>query len=253
MDKRTSVALIDLQWFAEDNQDTNAAKESQNSESGKGSSEVREWMNDLPEPLRADKRLAKFADKAGIAKSYLELEGKLGRSLELPGKDAKDEDWSKFFDRAGRPKEAGDYALDPTGVDPDYLTMIKGMFHSAELTPRQAERLHKALVNQAATAKQKQDEAKAQAMKDGETTLREVWGQQYDAKMEIARRFVTSSGGEEALKHLEDIGAANDPIILQLIASAGEARGPHRFITGVTSKGQPSNPYEYMRKDLGKA
>ncbi len=256
MAKTMDLARVHLQWFA-DNPDPDPAKVDPATDPGKGSSETPNWTDDLPEPLKASKTLAKFSGpswKESLAKSYVELEGHLGKSIQLPGKDAKDEDWSKFFDRVGRPKAADDYAIEPVeGSDPGYLSKIKGMFHAAGLSQAQAERLHKHLVAEAVATNQAAAEARAKAVQDGETVLREAWGQKYDAKIETVRRFVLNTGGEDAMKHLEEIGVASDPVILQLIAAGAEASGPHRFIVGMNPKGGKTHPYDYMREQLGQA
>ena len=52
------------------------------------SNAVPEWIGTLPEDLQANSSLHKFKDTGGLAKSYMELEGKMGNSMRVPGADA---------------------------------------------------------------------------------------------------------------------------------------------------------------------
>lgn len=232
---------------------------------GKTTPETSSWMDDLPKPLRESKSLAKFQSKDKLAESYLALEGKLGRSIELPGKDAKPEDLERFLTKLGRPAKPEEYNLEPVEgfeAPEDYLHAIRGAFHAAGLTNVQANALHRFIAGNVAegsiqTAQDREameKEAKAQATKareESEQTLRNAWGLNFDTRLEYARRFVQNEGGERAVEHLEKLGVASDPVLLQLFAKAGSALGSARFVTGTAPKGQVSNPYDYMKKDLG--
>lgn len=247
-------------------QDVESIVEPQATIPGETASETPDWKDDLPESLKASKRLAKFKSKAELAQSYEELEGKLGRSVEIPGKDAKPEEWDKFLTRLGRPKSADEYVLESvdgfTATD-SYLSELKGIFHSAGLTAAQANIIHKELAARAAMVeeqernskedeREKREESVRAKREAAENTLRNAWGLNYDIRLEHARRFVIAEGGEEALAHLDSIGVGSDPVVLKLLSQAGAATGSHRLVTGLAAKGQHPGPYEYMNRGIGK-
>lgn len=239
--------------------------EAQSTATEQTESETSDWKDDLPESLKASKRLAKFKSKAELAQSYEELESKLGRSVEMPGKDAKPEDWDKFLNRIGRPKTPDAYTLGPVDgfTAPDsYFSGIKEIFHAAGLTERQADIIHKAIamaaVENDGNSWENEKAEKEQASLDikakreyAENTLRNAWGLNYDIRLEQARRFVITEGGEQALAHLDEIGVGSDPIVLQLLSKAGATSSSHKFVTGQASKGQQPRPYDYMNGQSG--
>ncbi|MEZ5823461.1 MAG: hypothetical protein R3C97_01570 [Geminicoccaceae bacterium] len=73
-----------------------------------------------------------------LARSYVELEKRLGRSILVP--DADDaEGWNRFFDAAGRPGQPEDYHIEPRHpmVTPD--GEVNRLLHAAGFSQRQAE------------------------------------------------------------------------------------------------------------------
>jgi len=221
-------------------------------DAGKGNTEATTtWMDGLSEPLKASKSLARYSSVDDLAKSYVELERKLGGKSEIPGPDAKPEDWEKFYSLAGRPKAAGDYAIEPVeGFEPDpkFMTEFKERLFAAGISQSQASKIYAFLSEGASggAAEQAREIEKATAAQD--QMLHEAWGAKYDEKREQARRFVLKVGGESAIDHLEQAGATKDAIVMQLLAAAGEAVSPHRFVDGATPKGQKAAPYSYMNE-----
>jgi hypothetical protein len=228
-------------------------------------SETASWVDTLPEPLKANKALAKFKDHIGLAQSYLELEGQLGKSVVLPGKDAKPEEWDKFYARLGRPNKPEEFqleALEGFEAPETYLSRLKAIFHAAGLSPGQANAIHKAIAQDAMVtmteASKAQEvaaaqavEAQAQKREQAEKSLRNAWGFDYDLRMEQARRFVLANAGDQGFNYLEKIGVASDPIILQLFANAGAATGNHKFVSGNGGPVKPPDRYDWMREKYG--
>lgn len=272
MDEQTARTLgIHLQWFGEDNPQPEAKPNAEPAAAapGQGPSESSDWMVDLPEPLKLNKSLAKFSGPKGkenLAQSYLELEGKLGRSVEIPGKDAKPEDREKFLSRLGRPKTAEEYnleAIEGFKAPEDYFKYLKGVFHKAGLSPEQANSLHRDIAMNAMETAKKGAEArtaaekaaiagKLKAQEESKQALQAAWGLNYESRLDQARDFILVEGGEQSLAYLEANGLQNDPVLLQLFAKAGAALAPHRLVNGKPVKPSPDHPYGYMKKDLGR-
>lgn len=244
-------ALIDLQWFAEDNPgDGKGAAAGSNP--GKGSV-ASDWISDLPDDLKSLPTIAKFSGPQGpstLAKSYVELEKKLGQVIVLPKGDAKPEEWEKFYSQVGRPESPDNYQFDPVvGFDTDKAVeaSIKKMAHAAGLSQAQAAKLYAFYGKQALeSAKATRSAAEAEKAKTmGQ--LKEAWGQNYEHNLELADRFLDKVGGDGTAQYLKDKGYANDPVLLTIFAHAGELTGAHKFVVG--SRGStkaPANPYAYM-------
>lgn len=257
MARNQDPARVDLQWFGEDNPNPEEKPQAEagSAAAGTGSSEAPSWRDELPEPLKTSKSLAKFAKPADVAQSYVELEGKLGKSIAIPGKDAKPEEWEKFFSRIGRPQTADDYSLEPVDgfeLDQAFMSRLKASLHAGGLTQAQAQRVFQFLGTETVTGQTAQREARAQKFNEGKTALQRDWGPRYEEKLEYAKRYVQQNGGDAAARHLEELGVDNDPVILSLLSRAGEATGAHKFVTGTSSKGKTDGAYGYMAAQLGK-
>lgn len=118
-------------------------------------------------------------DVASLAAKARNAESLIGRSIQLPGADAKPEDWDKVYDRLGRPKTPDGFEFKlPEGLpenfayDKDRATAFKSWAHQAGLTPKQAQAIHDAVVKAdgetwraiSADAKKVQDEATAKGV-----------------------------------------------------------------------------------------
>ncbi len=239
--------MDDTRAPAGDNQQVHVPDAGADANAAQGKSEPSTWRDKLPESLKTAKTLEKFKSEQDLAKSYVELETRF-RTGEIakPTDDATPEEWDKFYAKVGRPKQADDYALSAEGYEADdkFMGDLKKRFHKAGLDPKQAKSMFDFI-----TEKGKESSAQESARtKANEQALDQAWGHQRDQKLELARRFVVKNGGEKALAHLERIGAASDAVVLQLLASAAEGTGPHRFVDGVTSKGNKPEPYGYMNE-----
>jgi hypothetical protein len=186
--------------------------------------------------------------------AYAELESKIGKSLTLPGPDAKPEDWAAFFDKAGRPKDAKGYGLKrPDSIDagmlPDDMVGAFGeLAHKLGLLPDQAAGVLGFYTGriEAGIGLQKAAEEELRA------TLQKEWGPNFDKNMRLAQRAVQRFGGDEALaalgplenalggaglaKFMHAIGAAISEDTLAGAGSSGGAAGMPGTAEGAKAK-----------------
>lgn len=232
----------------------------------KPSEGTKDWKDIFADQsLRSSKQLAKFKTADALAKSYVELESKLGQKNEPPKDGAGPEEWERFYTSKGRPQSPAEYkfdAIDGFDVPDVYYDSLKKYFYDIGLDSRQANKMNRLLAENYLNSVKMQNESNAQnkqkaeqehkaALEEAESTLHQAWGLNYDVRLNQARRFLTDNGGDDVIQHLEDIGVASDPVLLQLFAVAGAATGSHRFITGENPKGKnnPGDRYAYMNAD----
>lgn len=236
---------------AGDNQVQATADVSPDTGAGQGNSDQgTSWRDKLPESLKTSKTLAKFTSEEALAKSYVELEAKLGKGVSMPEKDASPEEWDKFYSKLGRPKQASDYAIEPVEgfeVDDDNLTELKAAFHKAGLTVSQANAVFKHIASQAAGNMSAQQEALAKAQEEHMAALQEAWGPKYNERVELTKRFILKVGGEKAIEHLDRLGVSGDAVVLQLLGAAAQTLEAHQFVDGSPVVKKPQ-PYAYMSK-----
>src|SRR5688500_19928828 len=76
-----------------------------------GSSGAADWLAGLEADNRSLVEAKCWKGPQDAIKSYRELETRLGQTLPVPGKDATPEEWTKHYDKLGRPPTTTDYAL----------------------------------------------------------------------------------------------------------------------------------------------
>lgn len=108
--------------------------------------DIPEWLNDLPDDLKNDKSLHKFPDKEKLAKSYIELEKKIGGMVSLPRDETDEEGYNKILARLGRPDDVKGYEH-PEGLDEDTKTLLSDIALKSGLTKRQYQSFAKMLMD----------------------------------------------------------------------------------------------------------
>ncbi len=201
---------------------------------GEGGGNGEGWIDQLPEELRGAETLKKFTDPGALAKSYVELEGKIGTAVQVPGNDATPEEVDAFNARV-RPESAEAYELPvpenlPEGLapEPEFLGEFKGLAHKIGLSQRQAASLndwwngmqveaHKAQMVQ-------QEEARADMEKD--------FGPEFEKIMANAKRFITGSDDPEVVRIFFKTAMGNNKHMIRFFARIQETMGESTGIKG---------------------
>jgi hypothetical protein len=165
---------------------------------------VAEWLQGMAPELQALAKAKGWKGPADLAASYQSLEKvygaeKAGRTvLALPKDDAPAEEWAAVWAKLGRPEDAAGYKLaEGDGVDAAFAEWAGGTFLEAGLTTKQAEVLKtkwNALQGSMVEAEDKQfmEQAKSEF-----GALKTEWGGQFDAKLELGKRFAAKAGFSE--------------------------------------------------------
>lgn len=100
------------------------------------------WRDNLSEEYKTHKSLESYKDLNSLAKSHIEAQSYIGGSVKVPGAEATEEDWNKFFDKTGRPKTQDEYTSDiklPDGMtyNDDSLKEFKDLAHKYGLSNKQ--------------------------------------------------------------------------------------------------------------------
>ncbi len=180
----------------------------------------------------ARKHAETFASPADAAKSAFSLRQKMSNAINIPGKDATDEDRAAYREKLGVPKTAGEYdfvmpeGTELTESDQAGLDRMKEMYHKAGMTPDQVKILNGELFTQ--EAGRKEDSAKkAEAdVAQAETDLRKEWGDDYTANKNHADRALKAFGGDDFIHMMETaefngVKFGNNPALLKVFAGIG--------------------------------
>ena len=185
-----------------------------------------EWRTGLPEDLRGSASLAKYNTVADLAKGHIETEKLLGSRIPVPGPDAKDADWNEIWTKMGRPPDAKGYKL-PQGVefDADSQTALQGFMgkmHAAGLTQKQMDAAVGWYAENETARIQEELAADAAEHQASVAALKTEWGQEYDAKVALARQAVMAFGGEKLAAWMNETGLGDDQTLIRAFAAAGK-------------------------------
>jgi hypothetical protein len=188
------------------------------------------WKSQLSKPLQAEERLNKFNETGftGLAESYLELEGKIGRTITVPDEKASAQEKEAFYAQLGRPEKAEDYALDRPQL-PDGLNYseqqekdFKELAHKLGVSQDQAKELNNfyngLIVKQFEEAKATREAARVATRE----LLGGEWKGDFDANMKYVQRAYAYFGGEEVTRAMEITGAGDNADVIRMFAKIGK-------------------------------
>lgn len=225
------------------------------------------WYAGLPEDLRGEGTLTKYASQEEAHRAHVELRRVTGvpadQIIKIPTDDA---GFSEVYRRLGRPETPDGYNL-PTnvqgveGFDAQYLTDFKAGAHQAGLSSRQMEVLFTAISRAEVSQATRLTEKDVAQQGDTERTLRTEWGADFDKKRDWAKSAASQNFSNELLTLMQDAGLSRDPEFLRFMAKVGEAisedsallgtGGPSSFIT--TDPKQAKEDYKAMMQDKEQA
>lgn len=213
-----------------------------------------DWRDSIPADIRNSIDVESIED---LAKGYVNAQQMIGGSIRIPGKEAGQEDWNKFYDKfkevpglarynpddltglydaAGRPKSPDDYKVEE--APREFLEAA----HAAGLNRNQVEALLEFDKNsEAAYADLEQ-----QQIDSGVNHLKQEWGHSFDRKLEEGQRAVaflenTVPGLAEAL---DSTGAGNHPAMIKVFQALGANLQEGAGFSGSHAESNAMTPYE---------
>lgn len=162
----------------------------------------------VPEDLRDRGYLKDLLDKPQNPDTFKEVFKKLdgaetliGRKIGIPSEDAKDEEVQKFYDSL-RPKTAEDYEL-PVGekADEEFVKTLRGSFHEAGLSKRQA----KVVIEKMAPALTEADKKQSEEQEALGKKFDELASKTFGDDKEKALKRIESTVSELAPDNVKDL------------------------------------------------
>jgi hypothetical protein len=179
----------------------------------------------LPPELKGNAGLAEYQKVGDMAKALLDLKGKAG--INLPGESASPEELAAFWEKLGRPKEAGGYSFAKDAENAD----IARMAHAANLTESQAAALFERMKSFGTARMREMRQAQDTELRETERALKAEFGSRYPEKAEFLKRGLAAAGKNVGAA-LQNAGIAGNPDIVrafirygELTAESGGARG----------------------------
>lgn len=129
-------------------------------------------------------------------------------------------------------------------LDADLLGKFTPILKELKLTNDEAQKLAGLLVEDQ-IAKEKAYQGITEGWK--KDTIK-ILGNDYQAQLAIASKFIDKFGNDEVRKVLDDTGLGNHPEIVQLFIKAGKHFGNDNFVTGEPKQNAINDPERQARK-----
>ena len=195
------------------------------------------WTQQLPEEMRNNKdvmaQLSKFAKIGDMARSYTELESKLGKTLVQPGENASTEEVQAFYEKLGKPSSADAYSITDENAQ-----AMKELFFKNNLTDDQAKNLYGELKQIGVNAVKANREALEKTAAETEKNLKSKYGSEYGKKMEMFKRGVKTYGGQALLDQLKSSGLIAQQNIVEMYVLLGEQSSENSTPAGSASQAE---------------
>ena len=198
---------------------------------GGAANQPQDWRLAIPETIRGEANLKDFKNVGDLAQSYLSAQRLIGvDKIAKPLPTWKPEQLDEFYNTIGRPSKPEEYTFKadklPEGVQIDdaKLGEVKKHLHSLGLTDKQASgalTYYLESIGRSTTElTQQQETARNTAL----TELKNSWGADFDAKLNMAKAVVQKFGGaeNESIKQLIEQNG-NNPGFIKLFADIGAA------------------------------
>jgi hypothetical protein len=197
--------------------------------------ELPNWATQLPGQYREyAKGFDTYADFVAASATALE---KTKNSVIVPGEDASPEAVQEFWAAVGVPESAEGYKLafdEGIEYDQDGIAAYKEAALEANLTPQQAQYVMDwfAKASVEADARRMEDNRK-----EGERSLREEWGTNYDRNFGCIARALKTFASDDLIEELATSDLGNNPAFLKFLSKVGDMLTEEGAVDGATTAG----------------
>jgi hypothetical protein len=202
-----------------------------------------DWRSTLSDEMRGSASIQKFETVEGLAKSYTNLEQRLGDHLPAPKTD---EDRAEIYAALGRPDDATGYEFNPVEMsegmqyDEQGEQYFRQVVHGAGLSQDQASRLHNDYYQLMVQRHQEWQQAQVTAREEADRALRREQGQAYEGFIGNAKGVLRNYATPEFLRRLDESGMGNDPDMIRVFGRIGRDMGGETSLVGQAA--QSSTP-----------
>lgn len=195
------------------------------------------WIASLPDDLKNNPSITAFKgntwDEVGptVLKSFIETKALTGRkAYSVPADDWKPEQWAEWNKTIGVPDAPDKYPTpdaamaEKAGMSKETLDAAFKKFHEIGMTPRQVKSLlNDWYIGEAAKGADMAEQQRKAQTEQATTTLKQEFGDKYEAKMGLVKAFLSKFGSPELIKWADESGAGNSPEFVKALVKASEA------------------------------
>jgi len=213
---------------------------------GEGEKTFPTWMGQLTGDLQKSESLTKFKNISELGKAYGELEGRLGKSITIPGEDSTDEERANFFAKLGRPENADGYELQFGENIPEYMKKafqadekeFRELMFKSGFSGDQAKAMHGYIQDKLLDGQKLEAMFRQKQYNDGTTALKESWGADFGKNLNISQMALQRFADIESIQFLKESGLGNHPGVIKMMYKIGQAISEDTFVDGGEAGGK---------------
>lgn len=189
-----------------------------------------DWRTSIPEDIRNEPSLSTIKDIPSLAKSYVNAQRLIGADkVVVPKPGAPQAQWDEFYNKIGRPDVPDKYELpkdlklhEGLKFDDEKLKEIKGNFHKMGLTAAQGQQLLKMYAETQSGSLSLLDQQREAEKNSAALAIKELYGDQADHRLDLAKGVIKKFGGDEVFQHLEKTGLGNNVGMVKMLVAIGD-------------------------------
>lgn len=215
------------------------------------------WM--IPEEFRTHESVRKFADDkhtldtSVLLKSYINLEGQMGRDkIPLPKSD---EDWENAYKALGRPEAAEKYEVKRPENLPEGMTYdeagekhLRNIAFQNGWNQKQFGAAYEALFKHNTEMQAGWQNVVKEQRSTAEANLKREWGAAYDQNLGVAKAAMLEYADPDLVEHLNTSGLGNDPRLVKVFARIGKELMGDAKLKGAGAPSGTMTPAEVTAK-----
>jgi|GEM_PF-6727784 len=193
-----------------------------------GSKDRPGWMDQLSGDLKDSEALRKFKSTSDVAKSYIELEGKLGKAVTI-SEEPTEEELSRVRTLLGVPESEEGYDFSDIELPKGYslaegaIKDVAKFAKTNDLTVGQAKAVIKRIAEREHEAVRQVRQIVKEGREKAEARLRSDLGEGYDKHLKAANTVLATYGDKELMSSLKDSGFVNSPALTRFLGKVGLA------------------------------
>lgn len=217
--------------------------------SGEPIQTLEKWSDALPDELKGNPNITKYASVEDALKANLNLVKKLGeKGVMRPDENADADTWNAWYDHVGRPQTADGYTdyeppvmKDAEGnempsfeIDQDVYKEAKQVFYEAGLDDNQAQKVMELYANTSLNQMEAEVKYTAEQANHAKGLLESEWGAEMGARVKTAINVMDKLGIRETLT---EKGLLNDVGIVRMLDSIAGKIGEAKLTGDVSPAG----------------
>lgn len=208
------------------------------------------------EGLRADATVAGTPDLDTFVKRAVETKAMVGKKLSdfAPKPDWKPEQRAEWNKIVGVPESADKYhvpdaaLLAKSGMTKETLAEFYKHAHSNHIPADSVKATLDWYVGLAAKGAEAQEQQRKLAAEQEIATLKQEYGDKFDAKIGLMKAFLSKFGNDDLTKWADESGAGNNPGLVRALVKAGEAMLESSALGGNRDLGPDANKAAAMKE-----